>query len=64
MTTKQGERQRVISVLLEEVEDSMRSDDFQREFFESLQDQFHRRHDLSDKQIDCLRRMYDRVTDV
>lgn len=56
-----AERQKKISTLLAEIEDSMRESDFQREFFESLQDQFHRRFDLTDKQIECLERMQERI---
>lgn len=56
-----AERQKKISTLLSEIEESMREEDFQREFMESLQDQFHRRFDLTDKQIDCLERMHERV---
>ncbi len=57
-----SDRQKLISYWLSEVADVMREDDFQRDFFESLQDQFERRHDLSDKQIECLQRMYERIT--
>lgn len=56
-----AERQKKISSLLAQVEVLIRQGDFQLEFFEALRDQFRRRFDLTDKQLECLERMRDRV---
>ncbi len=55
-------REDSIQTLLSEIEDSMSERDFQRDFFESLSDQFNRKQYLSDKQVESLQKMYDRVT--
>ncbi len=57
-----SEKQKLIGHYIAEVEESMSESDFQREFFESLSDQFHRTFSLSEKQFECLERMYERVT--
>lgn len=66
LTDKQIERlrqkQQLITFWLEEIEDHIWSEDFQYDFFESLQKQFHQTQWLSDKQIECLGRLYERVT--
>lgn len=61
MINKRAERQNLINHLLSSVEESMREDDFQRDFFESLTTQFHHKFDLSDRQIECLQKMRDRL---
>ena len=48
--------------MLEEIETYMRSDDFQRDFFESLNDQFTDKGHLSEKQMESLTKIYERVT--
>lgn len=56
------EQQQLITFWLEEIEDHIWSEDFQYDFFESLQKQFYQIQWLSDKQIECLGRLYERVT--
>lgn len=53
-----------ISFKLTEIAANMKEDDFQRDFFESLQEQFERKEWLSEKQLLSLDRIYERVTDV
>ena len=55
------ERVQLIEHMLSEVEDSLYERKQTNEFIESIREQFDARGDLSDKQIDALRRFYDRV---
>lgn len=45
-----------------EINSFMKSDDFQLRFFASLEDQFESKGFLSEPQLECLRKIYDRVT--
>lgn len=47
---------------LDEIEANMRDNDFQRDFFESLKDQWEEKEWLSDKQRASLTTIYERVT--
>ncbi len=58
------ERAEAISLMLKEIESEMREEDFQRDFFESLQNQFYDRGSLSEKQFASLEKIYNRVTDI
>lgn len=51
-----------IRFYIETLREEMAAEDFQRDFFESLCDQFEEKDFLSDKQVACLSRMYERVT--
>lgn len=50
--------------LFDEIEMVMNDDDFQRSFFESMHDEFINGKTLSRRQIDVLKKMYQRLTDV
>ena len=54
----------LIEFQIEEIETLMEADDFQRDFFESLSEQFASKQWLSEKQMACLKKIYDRVTDI
>jgi len=56
------ERNKLIHFWFDEVQCCMREDDFQRDFYESLQAQFYDKGTLSVKQTESLQRMYERVT--
>lgn len=56
------EHQKLAAHLISEIGDSMRDDDFQRDFFDSLTDQFERGGHLSEKQMESLNKIYERVT--
>ncbi len=58
------DRAKGIAALISEIETNMSERDFQRDFFESLCKQFQDTNRLSDKQIECLEKMYGRVTDI
>lgn len=60
---EQSERQKLIGFWITEIRDAISEKDFQWEFFDSLAEQFERRKDLSDRQVDCLWRIYERVTE-
>ena len=47
---------------MEEIELEMDDGDFQRDFFESLKDQFEAKSFLSEKQYQSLQKIYERVT--
>lgn len=64
MSQLSKEEKEAISFKLTEIAANMKEDDFQRDFFESLQEQFERKEWLSDKQLLSLDRIYERVTDV
>lgn len=57
-----GAQHQLVAHLINEIEDNMRENDFQRDFFESLSDQYNKQNFLSQKQIDALNRIYERVT--
>lgn len=50
------------SHFITEIEIHMKADDFQRDFFESLNDQFQKRGHLTVPQLAALQRIYERVT--
>jgi hypothetical protein len=52
----------LIQHMMDEIEACMQDNDFQREFFESLADQWSEKAFLSDKQFASLERIYERVT--
>ena len=56
------DKREAAAIWISEIRDTMEENDFQRDFFESLVDQFEERSSLSDKQYECIRRIYDRVT--
>lgn len=56
------EQSKLAAHLITEITGDMREDDFQRDFFESLSDQFVERGHLSEKQMEALNRIYERVT--
>lgn len=56
------EQSKLAAHLITEITADMREDDFQRDFFESLSDQFVERGRLSEKQMEALNRIYERVT--
>jgi len=56
------EEHKAVAYFISEIEMNMSEDDFQRDFFESLSDQFTKRNSLSPKQIESLKKMYERVT--
>lgn len=62
MNTDNREVRKLIAFQISEIREMMREGDFQRDFFESLCDQFERNNYLSDKQRECLERMYERIT--
>lgn len=47
---------------LDEIEENMGAEDFQRYLFESIQSQYIERGRLSEKQIEVIKRIYERVT--
>ena len=53
---------KLINFWIDEIEMSMDLNDFQRDFFESLSDQFAMKGYLSEKQVECLKKIYERVT--
>lgn len=53
----------LVAHLINEIEMYMRDDDFQRDFFDSVHDQFDNGKPLSQKQIDALHKIYERVTE-
>lgn len=55
------ERAALIDHMLTAVEGELFEKKRQNEFIESLRDQFDKNDDLSDKQIEALRKFYDRV---
>lgn len=59
---KNEERNKLILFQIEEIETHMSADDFQRDFFESLAQQYGEKQSLSEKQMECLNRIYERVT--
>lgn len=61
-TLNEVERVQIIDFWLDEISDVLSDDDFQREFFESLFDQFSVKGSLSDRQFESLRKIYERVT--
>ncbi len=56
--------QKDIQFYLDEIEKNMNEGDFQRDFYESLCEQFENKKSLSEKQMESVVRMYDRVTDI
>lgn len=58
-----AEGQKAIAFWISEIEENMSERDFQRDFFESLNDQFAKRRSLSPKQITALKKIYERVTE-
>jgi len=58
-----SEREKAIAFTIREIEENMSSRDYQREFFESVSNQFERTHSISDKQLMALQKIYNRVTD-
>lgn len=58
----QDERQKLVEFWISEIEGCIRSNDFQRDFFESVAAQFWDKNTVSDKQFEALRRIYERVT--
>lgn len=62
MSSLNQEQKDLIEFWCSAIEEGMSKTDVQREFFASLCIQFDEKEWLSDKQIACLRRMYERVT--
>lgn len=56
------ERFTLITHYIDEINKKMLETDFQRNFFQSLEEQFLTRKRLSDKQFACLEQIYERVT--
>lgn len=52
----------LVRFLIGEIEENMRANDVQRDFFESLCDFFDKRNFLTEKQIESLKRLHERVT--
>lgn len=52
----------IVGFMLSEIEEMMESNHYQRDFFESIKDQFVEKEWLSDKQIASLKGLYERVT--
>lgn len=50
-----------INCMFVEISDEIKEDDFQKDFFESIQKQFEARLWLSDKQMAALLRMHERI---
>lgn len=59
-----GERKKLIVHYIAEIKSYMEENDFQRDFFEALNDFFDKRGNLTEKQFGSLERMYERVTDI
>jgi len=59
---KETEDQKAITYWIDEIQMNMRERDFQRDFFESLCDQFYKKGTLSFAQIASLKKIYERVT--
>lgn len=53
-----SERAKHIAFMLEQVEEGLDEHSSAREFIDSLQDQFDREGDLSDKQVDALTKFF------
>lgn len=51
-----------ISFYFSEIHSCMREKDFQREFFESLEEGFENYGTLTESQFEALKRIYERVT--
>lgn len=58
------DKKELIEHLIKEVSGVISDDDFQSEFFDSLADQYVVRGWLSEKQIDALKRIYERLSGV
>lgn len=57
------ENRRVLTAhLINEINDEMSERDFQRDFFESVHDQFLKKGFVTDNQLAALNRIYERVT--
>lgn len=57
------EQQRILAAhLIKEIGDEMSERDFQRDFFESVADQFEKKGFVTDNQLAALNRIYERVT--
>jgi hypothetical protein len=54
--------QKAMAFMITEIREHMSERDFQRDFFESMADQFEASGSLSAKQKDCLFRIHERVT--
>lgn len=52
----------LIAFHITEIDQFMSESDFQRDFFESLRDQFYKNSHLTPKQRESLQRMYERLT--
>lgn len=52
-----------ISFYFSEIHSCMKERDFQREFFESLEEGFEKFGTLTESQFEALKRIYNRVTD-
>ena len=51
-----------VDFYFEEIDASMKENDFQRDFYESIRDQWEKKQWLSEKQIAALNKIYERVT--
>lgn len=53
---------KLIGHMIDEIEMHMKENDFQRDFFDSLYNQYVNKAFLSPKQVESLQRIYERVT--
>lgn len=61
---KYTERHTLIKHFIDEIGSYMKPKDFQRPLYESIESQFAERGDLTDKQINVLKNIYERLSDI